>query len=257
MRTLTSGPNSSRSLRGHACSSLLLLSSSLRRNGWLKRCWRMKHPRRADADFAVRCKIGEMTAADRQLIEYAARHGFVVTARQLKRWRDYGVLPRRMRLHLGRGRGTSSQDPRESGDQLIALCRRLEVDRRLSRAAVWLWYEEWAFLRGSFATRSSTCTKLPSTTYSVGPSQSELHSTLPVLRSAVHPWTCARRNICTPSDAGRAQTYEGCDQRHSQGPHRRGPEAGRTRPRHTNDLILSGLTGRGHVDVEEDLLVHS
>jgi hypothetical protein len=83
------------------------------------------------------------TAADRGLIDHAAKHGFTLGPRQLKRWRAYGAMPRRMRRHHGRGRGTSSSDGPDAADQLIALCRRLAVDRRLARATLWLWYENW------------------------------------------------------------------------------------------------------------------
>ncbi len=84
-----------------------------------------------------------MTDADRTLIDFAGRHGFTVSWRQLKRWRSYGVLPWRTRRHRGYARGTSSEDQAGTAEQLVALCQRLYVDRRLSHAAMWLWYEGW------------------------------------------------------------------------------------------------------------------
>jgi hypothetical protein len=85
----------------------------------------------------------DANAADRALIAHAGKRGFAVTARQLKRWRAYGVLPERSRLNLGRGRGTTSADSPVTRYQLVSLCERLAADRRLDRAALWLWYEGW------------------------------------------------------------------------------------------------------------------
>ena len=49
--------------------------------------------------------------ADQQLIAHAARHGVVVTARQLERWRAAGLLAPNTRHALGRGRGSASEPP--------------------------------------------------------------------------------------------------------------------------------------------------
>jgi len=54
--------------------------------------------------------------ADQQLIADAARHGAVVTARQLERWRAQGLLAPNVRHALGRGRGNTSQPPPGAGE---------------------------------------------------------------------------------------------------------------------------------------------
>jgi hypothetical protein len=71
-----------------------------------------------------------VSAADRQLIADAARHGAVVTARQLERWRAAGLLAPNTRHALGRGRGSTSAPPAGAAELVIWLAANARPGRR-------------------------------------------------------------------------------------------------------------------------------
>jgi len=88
---------------------------------------------------AVRCNVGAVssddrgTAADRQLLDQLAARGLQVTARQLKRWRDAGLLSSPVQQSAGRGRGRPSVGyPPAAVDQATAIVdllgRRVPLD---------------------------------------------------------------------------------------------------------------------------------
>ncbi len=68
--------------------------------------------------------------ADQQLIADTARHGIVVTARQLERWRARGLLAPNIRHPLGRGRGSTSQPPPGAAELVAWLARNARPGRR-------------------------------------------------------------------------------------------------------------------------------
>ena len=73
------------------------------------------------------------TAADRQLLDQLAARGLQVTARQLKRWRDAGLLSSPVQQSAGRGRGRPSVGyPPAAVDQATAIVdllgRRVPLD---------------------------------------------------------------------------------------------------------------------------------
>ncbi|MFG3172298.1 hypothetical protein [Streptomyces sp. NPDC048200] len=78
-------------------------------------------------------------AADRQLIDRAARHDLAVTAKQLEIWRRAGLLPGNVPGGgLGRGRGSTSSPPPESFDLVLALARRAGRGKRPTDLALLL-----------------------------------------------------------------------------------------------------------------------
>ncbi len=68
--------------------------------------------------------------ADQHLIADAARHGAVITARQLERWRAQGLLAPNVRRALGRGRGSTSQPPPGAGEMVAWLAGNARPGRR-------------------------------------------------------------------------------------------------------------------------------
>jgi hypothetical protein len=74
--------------------------------------------------------------ADRQLIMYAARQGVDVTARNLERWRESGLLAPNARRALGRGRGSTSVPPPGGGDLVVWLAKNARRGRRPSDLAL-------------------------------------------------------------------------------------------------------------------------
>lgn len=66
------------------------------------------------------------SAADDQLIRHARTHGLKVTPRQLERWRQEGILDRPTRIHLGRGKGTTSVASARSLKQVVRIAQALE-----------------------------------------------------------------------------------------------------------------------------------
>jgi hypothetical protein len=69
--------------------------------------------------------------ADQELIEYAARRGYTVSARQLERWRQGGLIPCNVRRGLGRGRGTKAISPPGSKRAVLRVARYLRKHGRL------------------------------------------------------------------------------------------------------------------------------
>ncbi|MFJ9729699.1 hypothetical protein ACIRP3_44010 [Streptomyces sp. NPDC101209] len=83
------------------------------------------------------------SAADQQLIEHAAGHGFTITAKQLAGWRKAGLLPRNIPGGgLGRGRGSTSTPRPESFDLVVALARLARRGRRPKNLALLLFAED-------------------------------------------------------------------------------------------------------------------
>jgi hypothetical protein len=76
-----------------------------------------------------------------EVIKYAAKLGYVVTAPQLARWHRAGLLPRPRQQPLGRGRGTETVYPPGTAAQVVALCQIKDDERRLGRVAFRLWWE--------------------------------------------------------------------------------------------------------------------
>ena len=77
------------------------------------------------------------------LISLANQHGFSVTARQIKRWRQAGILPLPKQVHPDFG-VTYTEYPPETANHLLAVCRFLKADRRLNRVAMMLFFEGFA-----------------------------------------------------------------------------------------------------------------
>jgi hypothetical protein len=79
-----------------------------------------------------------------QLLVLAASESFLppeITARKIERWRKERLLPRPRLVRLGRGRGTRSEYPPETGKILLALCRlrrRFPHDLDAIRFGLWL-----------------------------------------------------------------------------------------------------------------------
>src|SRR5947208_727206 len=97
--------------------------------------------------LAVRCIPGgdmdQNEWTEQQLIAFAHEHGYRVTSRQLKRYRQEGVLPSPQIIHLGFGPGTASVYPKDAGQLLLAICRLLSHTRGRNFSAVrfGLWLE--------------------------------------------------------------------------------------------------------------------
>ncbi|MFD1831678.1 hypothetical protein ACFSJS_18765 [Streptomyces desertarenae] len=83
------------------------------------------------------------SAADRQLIEHAQRHGLTVTAKQLATWRRSRLLPGNIPGGgLGRGKGRTSRPAPESFDLVLGLARHAGPGKRPSDLALLLLAEE-------------------------------------------------------------------------------------------------------------------
>ncbi|MER6373565.1 hypothetical protein ABT255_35520 [Streptomyces mirabilis] len=79
------------------------------------------------------------SAAHRQLIDHAARHNLVVTAKRLEIWRRAGLLPGNVPGGgLGRSRGSTSSPSPESFDLVLALARRAGRGKRPTDLALLL-----------------------------------------------------------------------------------------------------------------------
>jgi hypothetical protein len=102
--------------------------------------------------------------ADEQLIAGAARHGAVVTARQLERWRARGLLAPNIRRSLGRGRGSGSEPPPGAAELVVWLARNAGTGRRPADLALLAFAAELAVpektVRAAFAD-AVTRVKLP------------------------------------------------------------------------------------------------
>lgn len=81
-------------------------------------------------------------AADQQLIEHAARHGFTITVKQLAGWRRAGLLPGNIPGGgLGQGRGSTSTPPPQSFGLVLALARCAGRGKRPADLALLLFAE--------------------------------------------------------------------------------------------------------------------
>lgn len=89
----------------------------------------------------VQERMGEQSADD--LINSLASE-YTITRSELARWHRAGLLPRPRRCSLGRGRGMESLYPLGTGEQLRALCRIHQTERRLVQVAWRLWWEGYA-----------------------------------------------------------------------------------------------------------------
>ncbi|MFE5923187.1 hypothetical protein [Streptomyces sp. NPDC056468] len=79
------------------------------------------------------------SAADQQLIDHAARHGFTITAKQLAGWRAAGLLPGNIPGGgLGQGRGSTSTPAPESFDLVLGLARLAGPGKRPGNRALLL-----------------------------------------------------------------------------------------------------------------------
>ena len=82
------------------------------------------------------------SAADRQLIDHAQRHGVTVTAKQLATWRRSRLLPGNIPGGgLGRGRGRTSRPTPESFDLVLGLARHAGPGKRPTDLALLLFAE--------------------------------------------------------------------------------------------------------------------
>lgn len=83
--------------------------------------------------------------ADAELIEQAREHGVNPTPRQLKRWRDEGLLPKPLRSWLGRGRGSVSEYPVEALPRVVVLASLSRLAREPVQATLLLFaIGDWA-----------------------------------------------------------------------------------------------------------------
>ncbi len=75
-----------------------------------------------------------------ELLTLVRRRGFPISRTQLARWHRAGLLPRPVRRHLGRGRGTVSIYPQGTSRRLLALCTIHRHERRLPLVVWKLWW---------------------------------------------------------------------------------------------------------------------
>src|SRR5713226_1189977 len=84
-----------------------------------------------------------------QILALAAAEGFhppEITARKIERWHKARLLPRPRLIRLGRGQGTRSEYPPETGKRLLALCRlRRRFPHNLEAIRFGLWCEGYQF----------------------------------------------------------------------------------------------------------------
>lgn len=76
-----------------------------------------------------------------EVLARAERAGYEVSERQLKRWRDEGLVPSPQKVGLGRGKGTVAYYPPGTGDLVTAIARELQETRDLPTVAFKLWFE--------------------------------------------------------------------------------------------------------------------
>jgi|SRR5450756_1954096 len=102
--------------------------------------------------------------ADRQLIADAAGHGATVTARQLERWRESGLLAPNIRRYPGRGRGSTSAPPVGAAGAVAWLAANARPGRRPGDLALLMFAEGVAVpedtVRAAFAA-AVTSIRLP------------------------------------------------------------------------------------------------
>jgi hypothetical protein len=82
---------------------------------------------------------------DEELLKRGAESQAPVSPRQLERWRKDGLLQRSVQRHVPGHRGSVSLCPPESVNQLVALSRLHQKERRLGELRFLLWWEgQWA-----------------------------------------------------------------------------------------------------------------
>jgi hypothetical protein len=77
------------------------------------------------------------------LLEQATGAGFSVSDRQLKRWRQRGLLPKVKQQGLPGSRGSEVTWPRGSDQQLVALCVLRQRFGRLDDLLLAAWWDRW------------------------------------------------------------------------------------------------------------------
>lgn len=75
-----------------------------------------------------------------EVLKRAEKAGQEVSKRQLKRWRDEGLIPSPRKTGLGQGVGTDAFYPSGTGELVAAIARELEQERNLRNAAFKLWF---------------------------------------------------------------------------------------------------------------------
>lgn len=84
---------------------------------------------------------GDTRETLQEVLERASEAGFDVSERQLKRWRDEGLVPSPEKVGLGRGKGTVSLYPEGTGERLVAVARALDDQGTLGAAGLKLWMQ--------------------------------------------------------------------------------------------------------------------
>jgi len=110
--------------------------------------------------------------ADTQVITAARRAGYTLTARQLERWRQHGLIPGSQVQHLGRGQGSRSSYDKAAVAQIIEAARRVSALDSLAETALCLFAEGFPIsehtVRSSYATffaqLRTTATKMAGST---------------------------------------------------------------------------------------------
>lgn len=74
--------------------------------------------------------------ADQELIDYAAAHVETVTPKQLRVWRERGLLEPNIVVRLGRGRGTASRPAEGAGEMVLWLSRHTKSGGRPDHLAL-------------------------------------------------------------------------------------------------------------------------
>jgi hypothetical protein len=93
---------------------------------------------------------GDLTQADQQLLDQLTGRGLHASARQLKRWREAGVLAPPVQRSAGRGRGRPSlRYPPEAADQAAVIVELLALRVPLDEMAMAM------FLRGAPVTKTA------------------------------------------------------------------------------------------------------
>lgn len=79
---------------------------------------------------------------EEQLIDFAEQHGCKgVTHWKLERWHKQDVIPRPVVTPLGQGKGTRSDYPGQTLEQVLAVCQLLKSTRNLNMVRLQLWQE--------------------------------------------------------------------------------------------------------------------
>lgn len=76
-----------------------------------------------------------------ELHAYAAAHNYDVSPTLIERWYESGCLPRPVQRHIVGRAGSVTEYPPEAADQLLALCRLHEHEKRYAYLCVRIWLE--------------------------------------------------------------------------------------------------------------------